>query len=380
MIEMCESHTFGFPAEIPNRVSLVVPCYDVEKYFETFLRSVLDQDWPDLEVILVNDGANVATSDALRAAVAPLEAKGWTVKLIEQKNRGLGGAVDAGLKHVSGEFLMWPDPDDWLLPGSIARRVELMRENPDMGLLRSNAQLFIEARQEFDGHFMPTDLPPRLVPDLFENFVFQRLFYAPVCHFVRSAMFLEVHPDRSIWFSKASSQNFQLLVPLVEAFPVLQVHEPLAVYRVREDSRSRSQLRSHEKLMGRHEQLYELTVHTLPKLRTYTPERAVRVTNYHWRNKMLPTAIRAKMKAKGIDLIALSALPGWRKMAAKTCLALRCNPLFDLVDLRTGRIASRALARGLDAAVRMPAAEARWGADPLWSASRGSGATLGNAA
>jgi glycosyltransferase involved in cell wall biosynthesis len=95
-----------FPAEVPGRVSLVVPCYNVEAYFNDFLQSVLAQGWPDLEVILVNDGANAATTEALRAAVAPLGAKGWTVKLIEQENRGLGGAVDAGLKHVTGEFLM----------------------------------------------------------------------------------------------------------------------------------------------------------------------------------------------------------------------------------------------------------------------------------
>lgn len=366
--------------QVTNCVSLIVPCYNVEAYLEDFLRSVEAQTYRDLELILVNDGANAATTDMLRAAVPRLEAQGFLIRLIEQENRGLGGAVDAGLKHFTGEFLMWPDPDDWLLPHSIERRVALMRENPDVGLLRSNAQLFIEARQEFDGHFMPTDLPPRRAPDLFEDLVFQRLFYAPVCHFVRSEMFLKVHPDRSIWFSRASSQNFQLLVPLVEAFPVLQVHEPLAVYRVREDSRSRSQLRSHEKLMGRHEQLYELTVHTLPKLRTYSPERASRVMNYHWRTKMLPTAIRAKMRAKGMDLIARSALPGWRKAAARACLALRCNPAFDAVDRRTGRIASRILSRGLDAAVLLPVVEARWGAAPLWAANADKTIAVGKAA
>ena len=259
---------------VSNCVSLIVPCYNVEKYFDAFLQSVLAQDWSDLEVILVNDGANAATTSALRAAVAPLEVRGWTVKLIEQENKGLGGAVDEGLKHVTGEFLMWPDPDDWLLPGSIARRVELMRNNPDVGLLRSNCRLFIEARQEFDGYFMPPDAPSRQVPELFEDLLFQRFFFGPVCHFVRCSMFWQVHPDRTIWFSPASSQNFQLLVPFVEAFPVLQVPDVLACYRIRDDSRSRAPTKTHEKLMGRHEQLYELTVHTLPKLRTYTPKRA----------------------------------------------------------------------------------------------------------
>ena len=351
---------------VSGRVSLVVPCYEVDAYFGAFLNSVLEQTYRDLEVILVNDGSGPATTEALRYAVPQLEAAGFAVKLIEQENKGLGGAIDAGLKRVSGEFLMWPDPDDWLLPNSIERRVQLMRENPEVGLLRSNCRLFIEAKQDFDGHFMPLDMPARRVPELFEDLVFQRFFYGPVCHMVRCSMFWQVHPERTIWFSKASSQNFQLLVPFVEAFPVLQVPEVLACYRIREDSRSRAPTKTHEKLMGRHEQLYELTLHTLPKLKTYSPQRAAALMNQHWRNKMLPTAIRAKMKLKGVDLIHRTDLAPWRKAVARACLALRCNPVFDEVDSRTGRIASRALARSLDWAVRMPDREAIWGAGPLW--------------
>ncbi|MEM8549038.1 MAG: glycosyltransferase family A protein [Pseudomonadota bacterium] len=353
-------------APVAGRVSLVVPCYNVEKYFNEFLQSVLDQDYPDLEVVLVNDGANAATTQALRDAVAPLRARGWVVKLVEQTNKGLGGAVDAGLKYVSGEFLMWPDPDDWLLPGSLTRRVVLMRDNPDVGLLRSNCQLFIEANQEFEGHFMPIDAPAARVPSLFEDLLFQRFFYGPVCHFVRCALFWQVHPDRTIWFSKASSQNFQLLVPFVERFPVLQVPDVLATYRIREDSRSRAPTKTHEKLMDRHEQLFELTMHTLPKLQTYSPERASRVANYHWRTKMLPTAIRAKMQEKGRTLIEQAEISSWRKALARASLQLRCAHTFDAIDQRTGRIASRVLARTLDAAVRMPEAHVRWGDGPLW--------------
>lgn len=355
-----------FPAEVPGRVSLVVPCYNIEQYFEAFLQSVLAQDVPDLEVILVNDGANEATTAALRSAVAPLQAKGWTVKLIEHANKGVAGAVDAGLKHVSGEFLMWPDPDDWLVPGSLSRRVQLMRNNPNVGLLRSNCELYIEAKQQFDGHFMPTDAQARLVPELFEDFIYQRQFYAPVCYFVRCSMFWQVHADRSIWFESVSSQNFQLLVPFVEAFEVLQVPDVLACYRVREDSRSRAPTKTHVKLMGRHEQLYQVTVHTLPKLHTYSPERANRLMNQHWRNKMLPTAIRAKMREKGNLLIAQSDLASWRRALARACLATRCNRLVDAIDAYTGRIVSRVLARTLDATVRVPAKDAVWGTGPLW--------------
>lgn len=349
------------------RVSLIVPCYNVEKYLDTFIDSVIAQTYKSLEVILVNDGANDATTRMLRAAVPRLEAEGYVVKLIEQENKGLGGAVDAGLKHFTGEFLMWPDPDDWLLPHSIERRVELMRENPDIGLLRSNVHLFIDARQEMDGYFMPLNMPPHRPVGLFEDLLFLRYFFAPVCHMVRSEMFLQVHPDRSIYFSPVSSQNFQLLVPFVEAFPVLQVHEPLAVYRVREDSRSRAPTKTHETLMARFDQLLDLSRHTLPKLKTYSAEREARLLDFHWRNRMLPTAFRGAMKDRCLDMIRHSALSGWRKQLAGALILLRCSPAFQWTDRRSGRIASRILARSLDRLVRMPKDRMTWGAGPLWS-------------
>lgn len=361
------------PATVANktleadRVSLIVPSYNIEAYLEDFVASVLAQTYKNLEIILVNDGANAATTEGLRAAVPRLEAEGYRVRLIEQENKGLGGAVDTGLKHFTGEFLMWPDPDDWLTPESIARRVEILRAHPDVGLLRTNAALWIEAKGAYDGHFMPMDAPARRAPDLFEDLLFVRYFFAPVCHMVRSAMFLEVHRDRTIFFGPASSQNFQLLVPFVEAFPVLEMPgEVLAGYRVREDSRSRAPNKSREKLMGRFDQLMELAEATMPKLRTATPERLDLMRNFHWRNRMLPTAFRAAMAERCRDLVLRSALSGWRQTVALQLVAIRCRPAFQVLDERSGRVASRAFARIFDRLVMLSEARLHWGRGPLW--------------
>lgn len=352
---------------VSSRVSIIVPCYNVEAYLQEFINSLILQTYKNLEIILVNDGANLATTELLRSSVPLLQSEGYIVRLIEQANKGLGGAVDTGLKYFTGEFLMWPDPDDWLTSGSIDRRVELFRQNPDIGLLRSNARLFIEARQEFDGYFMPLDVQSHRTCGLFEDLLFMRNFFAPVCHMVRSEMFLAVHPERSIYFSKMSSQNFQLLVPFVESFPVLQVHEPLAVYRIREDSRSRAPNQSREKLIERFDQLMELTIHTLPKLKTWTPERQRLLLNFHWRNRMLPTAIRAAMENRCRDLVNQSDLAVWRKSLAKMIISVRCSNRFQRTDKLTGSVASRLLARCLDRLVRLPSKQMKWGAAPLWN-------------
>lgn len=353
---------------VKGRVSFIVPCYNIETYLDDFIVSLVAQTYKDLEVILVNDGANRATTEKLRSAVPKLEKEGYLVKLIEQQNKGLGGACDAGLKHFTGEFLMWPDPDDWLAPGSTEIRVGLMRANPEVGLLRTNAKLWIESEGVFQGHFIPPENKPRLATDLFEELLVLRKYHAPVCHMVRSEMFLQVHPQRSIWFGPRSSQNFQLLVPFVERFPVLEIaSEVLACYRVREDSRSRAPSKSREALISRFDQLFELADETMPKLQTATPERLERMRNFHWRNRMLPTAFRAAMNKRGRELIERSALSTVRKQVAWRLLALRCCTLFRVFDERSGLIASRILARLFDWMVVMPPAQVGWKTGPLWT-------------
>lgn len=351
----------------PGRVSLIVPCYNVEAYLDDFVASILAQSYKNIEIILINDGANAATTEGLRASVPRLEAEGYLVTLIEQENKGLAGAIDTGLKLFTGEFLMWPDPDDWLAPQSLERSVELMRQYPDVGLLRTNARLWVQARGEYDGCYMPVEGPTRRPTELFQDLLFLRHFLAPVCHMVRSAMFLEVHADRSIYFGPDSSQDFQMLVPLVEKFPVLEKpDEVLAGYRIREDSRSRAPNKSREKLMQRFDQLYDLSWHTMQKLETATPERLALLDNFHWRNRMFPTAFRAAMKDRCLELIRQSALPGWRAALARGTLAVRCNPLFQSADAVSGRIASRILARSMDRLLMLPERDLRWGAEPLW--------------
>ena len=353
---------------ITGRISIIVPCYDVEKYLGQFIVSLLNQTYKTLEVILVNDGANDATTTMLRDAVPRLQAEGYVVKLVEQENMGLGGAVDTGLKHFTGEFLTWPDPDDWLYPNSIERRIELMRQSPDVGLLRTNADLYIDAKGEFEGSFMAKGGPPCRPVELFNDLLFLRYFYAPVCHMARSAMFLDVHPDRSIYFDKRSSQNFQLLVPFVERYPVLQVYESFAAYRVRDDSRSRAPNSDRRKLIARMEQLLDLAEATLPKLATYSPEGLDTLRNVQWRERMLPVLFRGRMTARAHEVVDATRLPAGRKRIAHALLSANANDAFRRVDAATGRIASRALARTFDRVVAMPASQQRWpGGSALWA-------------
>ncbi len=92
------------------RVSVIIPFYGVEPFIEDCIKSVIAQDHPDLEIILVDD----ASPDASRAIVQRYMDQDKRISLItHDQNRGLGPARNTGVMHASGEYLIFLDSDDY---------------------------------------------------------------------------------------------------------------------------------------------------------------------------------------------------------------------------------------------------------------------------
>ncbi len=93
------------------KVSIVVPCYDVEKYLDRCVRSLVNQTLKDVEIILVDDKSNDRT---------PEICDGWSIrdsriKVFHKKiNEGLGEACNSGMLMSSGEYIAFCDSDDWV--------------------------------------------------------------------------------------------------------------------------------------------------------------------------------------------------------------------------------------------------------------------------
>ena len=92
------------------KVSVIIPCYNVEKYVGQCLDSVRGQTMPDLEIICVNDGSTDSTLDVLNKYAA----QDSRIHIISQDNAGLSVARNAGLKYASGEYIAFLDPDDFV--------------------------------------------------------------------------------------------------------------------------------------------------------------------------------------------------------------------------------------------------------------------------
>lgn len=101
-------------------VSVIIPFYDVEAELDACLRSVLGQDFPDIEILLVDD----ASRDGSRAAAERAAAADGRVGIIaHRENRGLGPARNTGARHARGDHLLFLDSDDVLADGAVLRRL-----------------------------------------------------------------------------------------------------------------------------------------------------------------------------------------------------------------------------------------------------------------
>ncbi len=95
-----------------ERISVIVPVYNVEQYLPRCLDSILAQTYENLEIILVDDGA----TDGSGAICDVYASKDPRIKVIHKANGGLSSARNAGIDAATGEYLAFVDSDDWIEP------------------------------------------------------------------------------------------------------------------------------------------------------------------------------------------------------------------------------------------------------------------------
>lgn len=92
-----------------DKISIIIPIYNVEKYLKQCLESVKNQSYINFEVIMVNDGS---TDNSRR--ICEEYTKDTRFILINQKNQGISKARNQGMNYITGNYVMFVDSDDWL--------------------------------------------------------------------------------------------------------------------------------------------------------------------------------------------------------------------------------------------------------------------------
>lgn len=106
-------------------VSVIIPIYNVEKYLEACVDSVIGQTYQDLQIILVDDGS----ADSCGSLCDEYAGKDPRIQVLHKENGGLSDARNAGLTLADGEFILYLDSDDCLVPNAIEALVKMQTQS-----------------------------------------------------------------------------------------------------------------------------------------------------------------------------------------------------------------------------------------------------------
>lgn len=116
-----------------QKLSIIIPCYNVEKYIDRCLHSILDQnvDPESYEVIVINDGSKDQTYERIKT----YDGQYPNLKIVSRENRGLSATRNEGLRMATGDFVWYVDSDDQASEGSILHILDSFKQYPNADFL-----------------------------------------------------------------------------------------------------------------------------------------------------------------------------------------------------------------------------------------------------
>jgi Glycosyl transferase family 2 len=195
-------------------VSVVIPCFRQAHFLPEAIESVLAQEHPDVEVIVVDDGS----PDNVVAVASRYPG----VRCLQQENGGLAAARNTGMAEANGEFLLFLDADDRLLPEAMVLGLEQLREDSEAMMAAGTWKLIGE-----EGEPLPAD-PPQQPQEAYPALLESCFISTPAAVLYRRTLFKEIGGfDPTV----SASADYDLYLRTAANHPVRLHPHPVAEYR-----------------------------------------------------------------------------------------------------------------------------------------------------
>ncbi|PZO21745.1 MAG: glucosyl transferase [Leptolyngbya foveolarum] len=122
-----------------QKVSIIIPLYNVEKFVRFALESAIAQTYSNIEILIVDDGSSDRSVDICQ------QFDDSRIRIIQQQNRGLSGARNTGIRHAKGDYVAFLDADDLWVPEKVEKHVRHLEAATDVGASFSYSK-FIDER------------------------------------------------------------------------------------------------------------------------------------------------------------------------------------------------------------------------------------------
>lgn len=115
--------------EMNPKVSILIPCYNVEKYLNHCVESVITQTYTDLEIILADDGSRDGTAELIQSF---MRRDPRVIGMFRKENLGVSSTRNEMLDHCTGDYILFIDSDDWIDPEMVRRLVDAIDSETDI--------------------------------------------------------------------------------------------------------------------------------------------------------------------------------------------------------------------------------------------------------
>jgi len=204
-------------------VSIITPSFNQAAYLEQALLSVLEQDYPAIEYIVVDGGSSDGSPEIIARYADRLA---WW---ISERDEGQTAAINKGFAQATGEFMAYLNSDDLYRPGAVREAVEFLRSHPETGMVYGDAD-YIDENGNAIGKFPAAQTDYKRLRRGYVHIPQQAAFF-------RADLWRKVSPlDPSFQFA----MDYDLWVRISALAPIRYVRRPWAAFRLHDQAKTRA--------------------------------------------------------------------------------------------------------------------------------------------
>lgn len=235
-----------------NTVSVIIPVYNVETYLERCLKSVIDQTYKELEIIIINDGS----TDGSEKICRKWENLDNRITLINKRNEGLGPARNLGIKRAKGEYVAFIDSDDWWEKDAVEKLMEAATGNA-ADIVYMN--FFFSEWDDISGEIVEREFVQYC---MFEGVTsideMPELLFQPDARMWSKLFCRSLFTNNNIYMPAHPYEDFPVMpLLLLKAKRICQVHKPLYHYLYKRSGNLTGNRENHRYIVCGIEELYQ---------------------------------------------------------------------------------------------------------------------------
>ncbi|WP_443736956.1 glycosyltransferase family 2 protein [Treponema sp.] len=244
-------------------ITIITPSFNCGNYISRLLESVLGQSYPNIEMFVCDDGSTDNTKEIVCSYEEKFSRRNYKLTYLYQKNSGQSVAINYLLKKVNGEYLVWPDADDFYSSSDAIKKMYDALKNTDdsVSMVQTDFYFVEDNTLKIKEQYKINDSK-----NWFEDCLLVKNNYqfCPGKYMAKMEILDRTIPKRNIYTEKDAGQNWQIMLPLLFKRKCLIINQPLYSVVERKSSHSRTKGKIEFKLSRI--QTYENTI--LETLRT----------------------------------------------------------------------------------------------------------------